>query len=207
MSRQAPQHVIVYGGTFNPPTRAHKFLIDMASTLFNNTKVVVVPVNDAYCKPDKAPAQNRLEMLQLLLADTSCDISTYEMQFTTICYTINTINEMRKQYPHATIHLMIGSDNLLNIVRWRSAELLLSSTYLLVVNRDVDIQAEISKNVLLNRYQKNIMVVHDNMPDEIRMISSTRVREQIRTQNTTELIKYIPQELIDYVVEKGLYYG
>ena len=56
-----------FGGSFNPPTIAHKTLAIKAAEKLNLDKVFFVPVGDGYKKDGLIDEKHRFKMLQLSL--------------------------------------------------------------------------------------------------------------------------------------------
>ena len=57
---------IVFGGSFNPPTKAHKLILDKLFLLFKPDNIIIVPVGDNYQKKGLIDYTHRLEMVKLL---------------------------------------------------------------------------------------------------------------------------------------------
>lgn len=195
------KNVIVYGGTFNPPTLAHQFLAIQVLKLFEDAKVLVIPTNDSYPKPDKVPAQTRYNMLQKVFKDyPSIIVSDIEVQQKDVYYTVDTLKEVRCRYPNAIIYLMIGDDNLKDILKWKSSEILLSEYKLLVLNRNYNACKMIEETALLQMYKRNITILDDVLPVDIRGISSTAARSYA-LKNSEKLKDYVPDVIHEMVYQ------
>ena len=57
---------IVYGGSFNPPTKAHKLIIDKLFQIFMPDNIIVVPVGNSYGKKGLIEFSHRYNMAKLL---------------------------------------------------------------------------------------------------------------------------------------------
>ncbi|PWJ12049.1 nicotinate (nicotinamide) nucleotide adenylyltransferase [[Clostridium] innocuum] len=202
MGRCRIKRVIVFGGSFNPPTLAHKYIINHALERFPDSEVLVVPTNDAYPKPDKAPAKERYAMLKdIFRNDSDIAISDIELRQNTIVYTVDLLAEVRKKYPNADeIYLMMGSDNLEDFTHWRCPEAILSQYRLLILNRTKDADDIINAAPLLKKYRDRIKVIEDSMPYEFKQISATKVRNCIRTRMYDKLKEYVPKEITESVI-------
>lgn len=202
MGRCSIRRIIIFGGSFNPPTLAHKYLINYALERFPDSKVLVVPTNDVYPKPEKAPAKERYAMLKDIFRNNSnITISDIELRQNIIVYTVDLLAEVRNLYPNAVeIYLMMGSDNLEDFTHWRCPEAILSQYRLLILNRTKDAHDIVNAAQLLKKYSDRIKVIEDSMPYELKQISATKVRNCIKTRKYARLKEYVPEEITESVI-------
>jgi nicotinate-nucleotide adenylyltransferase len=117
-----PQRILVFGGTFDPPHRAHVELPPLIARQLGCELIIYVP---AAANPLKAEeptaAHHRLAMLQLALRDVPmAEISTIELERPGPSYTIDTLEELRRRLgPAAELRLLIGADQALDFHRWK----------------------------------------------------------------------------------------
>lgn len=115
--------ILIFGGTFDPPHRAHIVLPPLVAKQLGCERILYIP---ARCNPLKAdepatPAEHRLAMLRLAVAPLpTAEISTIELDRAGPSYTIDTLHALRRQHTSgAAFHLLIGSDQALDFHRWR----------------------------------------------------------------------------------------
>ena len=71
--------IIVYGGTFNPPTVAHRKIAEVVVKGFNPNKFILLPVGDRYTWKDQfVPFEHRFNMLKLLFKEDIFEVSDLE---------------------------------------------------------------------------------------------------------------------------------
>jgi nicotinate-nucleotide adenylyltransferase len=118
----------VYGGTFDPPHRAHATLPPLAADRLGCERVLYVPASSNPLKPD-APtsAAHRLAMLRLALRDVPrAEICTLELEREGPSYTVDTLETLRETLAaDVGMRLLVGADAALSFPRWRRPERIL----------------------------------------------------------------------------------
>jgi nicotinate-nucleotide adenylyltransferase len=93
------------------------------------------------CNPFKQgnrlmPDELRLHLVQMAIADyPKFRASDVEFSLPRPSYTINTLNELKRQYPEHTFHLIMGSDNWPGFPRWYKSEEIRAQHGLLIYPR------------------------------------------------------------------------
>ena len=146
--------------------------------------------------------EHRYNMLKLV-ADKDSDfiISDLDLHGKRSLYTIEVLEEIKKQFKDKKIWFLIGSDNLKELYTWEKAEELISKYKVLVMEREKDKISEIiQKDELLNRHKDNILKLNCEIGINI---SSTYVREQLKKKKK---IRYLlPDEVYEYIEKNHLY--
>ena len=123
----AQSRTLIFGGTFDPPHRAHVELPQAAAGELNCDRIVYIPaaVNPLKVGSHAPPAspEHRLAMLRLALRDVkNAEISTIEIDREGKSYTIDTLRalvpSLQASKP-SSLHLLIGADQALDFHRWR----------------------------------------------------------------------------------------
>lgn len=122
MSDASP--ILVFGGTFDPPHRAHVELPRLVARQLGCRRIIYVPAAINPLKqggPSPTSAAHRLAMLRLALRDVpEAEISTVEIDRPPPSYTVDTLRELRRQVgPDAKLLLLIGADAAASFHRWR----------------------------------------------------------------------------------------
>jgi nicotinate-nucleotide adenylyltransferase len=120
--------VLVFGGSFDPPTLAHVELPDAARRSLHAHEVWYIP---AGLQPHKlqhpaALARHRLAMLRLALDGLDWarvledELERARLEPRAPTYTFDTLRALRARTPpHVRLRLLIGSDQLEAFTRWR----------------------------------------------------------------------------------------
>jgi len=194
--------IVVYGGSFNPPLNSHFSLSEEILNEYNVEKVIFVPVNKLYNKPELIENEHRYNMLKLVCdKNKKFEVSDVEIKEKRQLYTIETLEIIQKQYPNNIIWFAIGSDNLKELKTWKNAKELLKKYTAIILPRDNDnIEQIIKQDTFLNENKNSFM----ELQNAVRIkLSSSFIRERIK-QNKS--IRYLtPDEVYLYIKENGLY--
>ncbi|MFD2376263.1 nicotinate (nicotinamide) nucleotide adenylyltransferase [Ottowia pentelensis] len=119
----APRRIGVYGGAFDPPHAAHLAVARAAIEQLALDVLHVIPTGDAWHKSRPlSPARDRLVLCRLAFAGwPKLRVDDRELRRVGPTYTIDTLGELRAQYPRAELFLVIGSDQAEAFARWRRA--------------------------------------------------------------------------------------
>ncbi len=113
--------VLIFGGTFDPPHRAHTRLPPIAAARLRCDRIIYIPAALNPLKDDRpTPAAHRLEMLRRAIAAVpGAEIDTCELDREGPSYTVDTLEMLRERFgPGATLYLLMGSDQALEFTRW-----------------------------------------------------------------------------------------
>ena len=136
--------IACFGGTFNPPHRAHFALAHAACAQLSLAQLLLIPAGQPWQKPQVLPAAHRLAMLTLALADDvlersvgdcSLHIETLELDLPQSSYTIDTLQTLRQRMPDTPLVWLMGSDQLHNLTSWRDWQYLLDFAHIAVAQR------------------------------------------------------------------------
>lgn len=117
----------LFGGAFDPPHDAHLALARAAIDELRLDRLHVVPTGDAWHKTRPlSPGVHRLAMCRLAFADVpKVRVDERELLRDGPTYTVDTLSELRAEYPGAALFLQIGADQALSFHSWRQPEAIL----------------------------------------------------------------------------------
>lgn len=120
MAAALPRRIGVFGGAFDPPHVAHVALARAAIEQLRLDVLFVIPTGEAWHKSRKlTPAAHRLEMAHLAFAELDCVvIDPRETQRTGPSYTVDTLLELRTEFPPAQLFLILGADQAQALGSW-----------------------------------------------------------------------------------------
>lgn len=194
--------IVVFGGSFNPPTNAHFGLAEQIINDYDVEKVLFMPVGDHYQKPGLLSASIRVEMLKhVCTKHDKFEVSFVEVKCERQLPTIETLKLLELEYPNQELWFVLGTDNLRDLPNWDDYEELLSRFYIFVLERGDDKALDIvAEHEVLNRLKSNIIV----MKEEIRTnCSSTIVRNRLKNGKGVDYL--IPEAVNRYIKEYHLY--
>ena len=195
--------IVIFGGTFNPPTRAHLDIATEALYYLDAEKVLFVPVSDLYKKDDVEISYHRVNMLNLAIGNfRRLEIDFTEVNAVALTYTYETVEKIKSRYQDKELFLLIGADNLEDFKNWKNQRSIMENCSLLVVNRNnSSIDEIIESNEILTEFKDKII----EAPIEEIEISSTEVRNRIASGELEGLENLVDKEVIDYIIENKLY--
>ena len=124
MSGLRPQRVGLFGGAFDPPHRTHVALAQAAIAQLQLDILHVVPTGHAWHKQRPLTAsEHRLAMCKLAFSDVyRAVVDARETLRSGPTYTIDTLDELRAEYPGAQLYLVMGEDQARALATWYRAE-------------------------------------------------------------------------------------
>ncbi len=187
--------IAIYGGTFDPVHHGHLITAQSVLELRNLDKIIFIP---SFISPHKqditaSAAEHRVNMLKLAIENVSrFDWSDIEIKRENVSYTIDTLNELKKQFDH--IELIVGEDNLLTFDTWKSPEKIIEIATLLVLRRRTAKEAG-------TRYPFEEKAVYLETPRID--ISGTGIRERVRKGLPINFL--VPENVMKYIYDLKLY--
>jgi nicotinate-nucleotide adenylyltransferase len=183
----------LYFGSFNPVHVAH---LVIASHILNETDLekiwfVVSPQNPL--KPDNLLNEyHRLHLVKTAIGDDNrMKASDIEFALPKPSYTVDTLTYLSEKYPEHEFCVIMGSDSLLNLDKWKNHEVIRANYRIYVYRRPgFEPPAETGSNIKL----VDAPLLH---------ISATHVRKNIREGKS---IRYLVTDAVREEIEKGAYY-
>lgn len=204
-----PMKIALFGGTFNPPHKGHKRLLDAFCAQIPFDKVLVVPAKRPVHKicEDLALDSERLEMCRLAFDDPRFEVSPMEIERASDSYTVYTVRALLQQYPGAEIYLILGSDMFLSFHKWYKYRELLESCTLCVATRDNEADVQQLRSYAFRQFKIYVPALSGNhlliSPVEPLEISSTQLREALHSG--ADVRAYLEERVENYIKDKGLY--
>ncbi len=130
--------IAILGGTFNPVHLGHVMIAENAVSSHHLDKVWLIPCASPPHKgcSELLPGEHRLAMLRLAIhGNPRFGVSDIEIERGGVSYSVDTVSQMRASHPGDRIFLIVGSDNLPDIGKWRRFDELASLCEFLVIER------------------------------------------------------------------------
>ena len=193
-----------FGGSFNPPTIAHKTLAIKAAEKLNLDKVFFVPVGDGYKKDGLIDEKHRFKMLQLICnSNEKLDVCDIEINKNYNFKAIDVFKLIDDIYKEDEKYFIMGADNFVNILNWKNATELVSNYKFILLNRnEINLKETIKENETLNKNRLNFYYM-DNM-NGIK-ISSTCIRNAIKDEKVHDVKGMVDKNVLEYINEYNLY--
>ncbi len=196
----------LFGGTFDPVHLGHLLVAECCREQAGLDEVWFLPTAVAPHKRDRqpAPAENRVEMLQLATAGhPAFSVNGYEVDRGGVNYTVDTLAHFQEVYPQAEFFFLLGADMLHDLPHWRQAARVCELASAVVVRRsgvaepDFDCLAEVATPEQIQRFR------HHQVEMPSIGISSTEIRRRVAAGKS---IRYqTPRAVEEYILSHGLY--
>ncbi len=178
--------LLVYGGSFNPPTIAHYEIAKLLIEKYNS-KILFVPVGNSYNKDDLVSFEHRYNMLKLMISNLNADVLSLEDN-SNYLGTYELLSKLKTQ--DEELYFILGSDNLDYIEKWINAYKLISEFKFIVLTRNnYDCKSKIAKLSHPNNF--SIFEVNYEM-------SSSDFRKYYQKELITTVV-------LEYIEENNLY--
>ncbi len=183
----------LYFGSFNPIHIGHLIIANHFQQFTDLDQVwfVVSPQNPFKEKSSLANEYNRLEMVELAIKDypvlRACNI---EFNLPQPSYTIDTLIHLEEKYPKYEFNLIMGSDNLRGLSKWKNYETLIKNYKIYVYPRPGE------EPLLPN-------VNYEIVEAPLMEISSTFIRSAIKDHKNVRPM--LPNRVWDYIDGSNLY--
>lgn len=198
----------VLGGSFNPPTRAHRIIIQSAMQALHAENGIYVPSSNFYVmrKVQRNPyaeilsEQERLKMLQTPAMSLNGKVLTDTCEFgdQSKGRTLKTLDELQAKYPEFELYFIIGCDKIPVFHRWPTAETILQRHNLLWMGRgEIDFKQVAETSPLLSKYMDKIQFMPS--PEETETISSSHFWQlkSKRHPKANEMLEPVVADLIN----------
>ena len=185
----------LYFGSFNPIHNGHLML---ANYLVENSGLdalwfVISPQNPFKTKESLLPDYQRLELVNRAIEDykkfAACDI---EFSMPKPSYTIDTLTYLKEKYPKRDFALIMGTDNLEGLDRWKNYEQIINYHKIIVFPRNGCEGGAL-------RSHPNVQIVDTPIIE----VSSTFIRESIRAGKDVRF--FMPERVFEYVDEMNFW--
>ncbi len=193
----------IMGGSFDPVHLGHLQMAETVQRELALEGVLWIPVGDPPHKSHLAPVKYRLKMVELAIIGYKGFVtSDIEIKRKHITYTVDTLNELKRERPDDQFVYIIGSDTLFSLETWHTFELvppLLCS--MAVVPRPGTANKAIRERMdyLLRTYNLKTELMSEPGPD----ISSTDVRLAI--ERGLPITHLVPEKVAAYIQRHALY--
>lgn len=132
--------IVIFGGTFDPPTLAHEAIISSCLDRPDMDEVWVMPSGSRADKPSMLSDCVRLEMLDEMHAESfdlheRLVITEFEMKLPRPTQTADTVEALNRDCPEDNFWFVFGADSYKDMPAWKAGEELRRDLNMLIVPR------------------------------------------------------------------------
>lgn len=193
----------ICGGTFDPFHRGHLEPVLAARDAMRWDRVVYMPARRQPFKLDHDSASGFHRFAMAVLATENVGdvfVSAWELEREQVSYTVDTLEQMRSDFPDATLDWIIGDDNVEKLGAWKNIDRIFELANFVVLSRDAGAVEEGCAfpecvSDAFQRPQHGAIVYAQNATVPV---SSTEIRRRVRaSEPIDELVdsrvsRYIP---------------
>lgn len=184
--------ILVYGGAFNPPTKAHKIIFETLLGMYQPSLFIFLPVGKSYPKGGLIEFYHRKAMLELMsLNHPKVIISDFE-QTPGFKGTVSALDYFKNIYQEP-VKFILGLDNLLDLPNWIEYPRLIKENQFIAVDRHGSAFDAIKSHY--EAYQDHFEVVNLDLK-----VSSSQFR-----LNPLKHRDMIETSVLNYIVKHHLY--
>ncbi len=184
----------ICGGTFDPFHRGHLDPILAVRKTMQWDRVIWIP---AYVQPFKAEVETASAFHRFTMAVLATEryedfyVSPLELERGEISYTVDTLKQLRTEYPDATLDWIIGDDNLEKLHLWKSIDQIFDLANIVALTRIGPIRPT-------GPIRPIIFAQNPTVP-----VSATEIRMRIRAGQSIDHL--VDPRVSRYIQHYGLY--
>lgn len=155
--------------------------------------IVVSPQNPFKPKHTLANDYDRLHLVRLAIGDNPhLRASDIEFSLPKPSYTVDTLVHLREKFPQHQFALIMGSDNLVTLPKWKNYELLLRDYEIYLYNRPDHDAGELAQHPHVRTFDAPLM-----------HISASYIRNTIEAGKSVQYL--VPDSVFTYLESSNLY--
>lgn len=206
----------IFGGTFDPIHYGHlRSAFEMLQAL-DFGEVRFIPCGDPPHRGTTfASARRRMRLVELAVAGQDGFLADdRELRRGGPSWTIDTLAELREEFPRRSLGLIVGMDAFLGLTGWHRWEHILSQAHIVVAHRPGWKAPDIGPlgALIAERGTHRIADLHDATHGRVHIhavtqleIASTEIRELVAAGRDPRFL--MPDAVRDEILETGLYEG
>lgn len=184
--------ILVFGGAFNPPTKAHKTIYETLMSRYQPSLFIFLPVGSSYPKPELIDFKHRKAMLEIMTDHNKFVLVSDIEQHPPFKGSVSALDHFKQLYKEP-VKFVLGLDNLLDLPNWIEYERLLKENQFIAIDRNGSAHEKIVKHYPL--YLDHFDVVSLN----IHTASSLFRKDPIQYKDMIE------PKVLDYINKHHLY--
>lgn len=189
-----PMRIGIMGGTFDPIHHGHLVAASEVQNVFKLDEVIFVPASVQPFKQgrDLTLAEHRYLMTTIATASNpKFSVSRVDIERGGVTYTIDTLTDLKKQYPKAEFFFITGADAIESIMNWKNSEELFKLAKFIGVTRP--------NHIIKTENLEKISILE--IP--AMAISSTDCRNRIAEKKPIRYL--VPDGVVQYIGKYNLY--
>lgn len=193
-NKNTRRRIGVMGGTFDPIHHGHLVAASEVATHFGLDEVIFVPTGEPYQKKNVTAGEHRYLMSVIATASNPrFTVSRVDIDRGGPTYTVDTLRDLRSQFPDADLFFISGADAITQILEWKDITDAWDVAHFIAVTRPghtLSLQGLPTEHVS----QLEIPAL---------AISSTDCRARVRSGSPVWYL--VPDGVVQYIAKHSLY--
>jgi len=186
----------VMGGTFDPIHHGHLVAASEVANHFGLDEVIFVPTGQPYQKDNVTEGEHRYLMTVIATASNPrFAVSRVDIDRDGPTYTVDTLRDLRDQYPDSDLFFISGADAIAQSLEWKDIDAALNVAHFVAVTRPGH---KLSVSGLPPEHVTQLEI-------PALAISSTDCRERVRAGSPVWYL--VPDGVVQYIAKHALYRG
>jgi nicotinate-nucleotide adenylyltransferase len=186
----------ILGGTFDPIHIGHLIIAEEARWQCELDAVLfVVTSHPPHKKEPEAGVEDRFRMVELATeGEPAFRPSRIEIERGGDSYTAETLKELLRLYPGASLHLIVGADSVIDFSDWKNPDAVIEMADVVVASRP-----GFDPSQMEPRLRGRTHILHSPAVE----ISSTMIRKRLHDGKPVRFL--VPESVERYIRERRLY--
>jgi len=126
----------VMGGTFDPIHNGHLVAASEVASALSLEEVLFVPTGKPWQKQEVSSAEDRYLMTVVATASNpQFKVSRVDIDRPGVTYTVDTLTELKEQFPEADLFFISGADAIAQIIAWKDVDAVWDLAHFVAVSR------------------------------------------------------------------------
>lgn len=203
----APAHIRrigVFGGSFDPPHKAHLALAQAAITTLALDELRVIPTGQAWHKARAlSPASDRLAMARLAFEGMpKVTVDARELQRPGPTFTIDTLEALQAENPGSQLYLIMGGDQFAAFRQWHRWQAIIELAIICIAERITSTGQNAVFDAYIGLENRFLTIPMPLMP-----VSATQIRQLAASgaSLTCESDAPVPEAVGRYIARNRIY--
>ncbi len=186
----------IMGGTFDPIHHGHLVAASEVQQQFRLDEVIFVPTGQPWMKGEVTEGEHRYLMTVIATAaNPRFTVSRVDIDRDGPTYTVDTLRDLRSQYPDADLFFITGADAVTQILEWKDVAEIWALAELVAVSRPG------------HRLSVNGLPADRVHSLEVPALSISSTDCRTRVQRGWPVWYLVPDGVVQYIGKHGLYRG
>ncbi|MFT7109075.1 MAG: nicotinate-nucleotide adenylyltransferase [Psychrobacter glaciei] len=203
---------VLLGGTFDPIHNGHLTSAQDLIKVMGYDSISLMPCGQAYHKEGSSQSQHRLNMVKLAVEPfPGLLVDDREVKRQGATYTVDTLQKIRQELgSNAHIVWVMGTDSAKSLEQWHQWQHIFTLANVIVISRAAEPELNLphwpAKQVNnVNKFKQHASGCYMQLGLTPVDLSSSEVREAINNHKPVD--NHVPQAVIEYIEQHGLYRG